>query len=171
MVFIYSWFERGGHTRDFWERGLPCTVNGFLPFGQLKKVGRYTKAKKLLEQYLGSKAIGEPSWVDIFKTLSGLVPPGLVLHSLGVRKDKEDWFIVLKGEVVATDGYIAQVAFNRFYRGLKSSLHMEEIELLPLDISIVKVAPVGVSANLQGEGVKIKKTRVQFEVRGQVKGI
>ncbi|MCH7913733.1 MAG: hypothetical protein IH856_11980, partial [Deltaproteobacteria bacterium] len=104
-------------------------------------------------------------------TLSGLVPPGLVLHSLGVRKDKEDWFIVLKGEVVATDGYIAQVAFNRFYRGLKSSLHMEEIELLPLDISIVKVAPVGVSANLQGEGVKIKKTRVQFEVRGQVKGI
>lgn len=129
------------------------------------------ESQKLLEQYLGSKAIGEPSWVDIFKTLSGLVPPGLVLHSLGVRKDKEDWFIVLKGEVVATDGYIAQVAFNRFYRGLKSSLHMEEIELLPLDISIVKVAPVGVSANLQGEGVKIKKTRVQFEVRGQVKGI
>jgi hypothetical protein len=48
---------------------------------------------------------------------------------------------------------------------------MEEIELLPLDISTVKVAPVGVSANLQGEGVKFKKTRVQFEVRGQVKGI
>ncbi|MCZ6563937.1 MAG: hypothetical protein O6948_13610, partial [Deltaproteobacteria bacterium] len=78
--------------------------------------------------------IGEPSWVDIFKTLSGLVPPGLVLHSLSVRKDKGDWFIVLKGEVVATDGYTAQVAFNRFYRGLKSCLHMEKIELLPLDI-------------------------------------
>jgi hypothetical protein len=48
---------------------------------------------------------------------------------------------------------------------------MEKIELLPLDISTVKAAPVEVSADLQGEGVKFKKTRVQFEVRGQMRGI
>jgi Tfp pilus assembly PilM family ATPase len=125
----------------------------------------------LLEQSLGLKAIREPSWVVLFKTMSDLVPPGLVLQSMSVRKADGNWLIGVKGEVVSTNGYKAQIAFNRFYRGLKSSLRMEKIELLPLNISTFEEASTESDADPQQEEVKVKKTKVQFELSGQMKGI
>ena len=125
----------------------------------------------LLEQSLGLKAIGEPSWIVLFKTMSDLVPPGLVLQSMSVRKVDEKWLIGVKGEVVSTSGYKAQVAFNRFYQGLKSSLHMEKIELLPLNMSTVEEASTESGADPRREEVKVKKTKVQFELSGQMKEI
>jgi len=125
----------------------------------------------LLEQSLGLKAIGEPSWIVLFKTMSDLAPPGLVLQSMRVRKVDEKWLIGVKGEVVSTSGYKAQVAFNRFYQGLKSSLHLEKIELLPLNMSTVEEASTESGADPRREEVKVKKTKVQFELSGQMKGI
>jgi Tfp pilus assembly PilM family ATPase len=124
------------------------------------------KNQILLEQSLGLKAIGEPSWIFLFKTMSNLAPPGLVLQSMSVRKAKEKWHVGLKGEVVSTEGYKAQVAFNRFYQGLKSYLRMEKIELLPLNISTVEEAPTESATDPQREKVKVKKTKVQFELGG-----
>jgi Tfp pilus assembly PilM family ATPase len=117
----------------------------------------------LLEQSLGLKAIGEPSWIVLFKTMSDLAPPGLVLQSMSVRKAKGKWHLGIKGEVVSTNGYKSQVTFNRFYQGLKSSLRMEKIELLPLNVSTVEEASTENATDPQREEVKVKKTKVQFE--------
>ena len=139
--------------------------------------------EKLLEQSLGSSRIGDTSWVVLFKVLGRLAPPDLILQSMVLQRDKGKWLVTLKGQVVSLDSYTAQATFNRFHQGLKNSPYMEEIELLPLEISTFMeevegpitekpgVATTGVTAQTKTEGVKVKKTKVQFEVHGQTKGI
>ena len=121
----------------------------------------------------------------LFKALSRLAPSDLLLQSMSLQRDKDKgvWLVTLKGQVVSPDSYLAQTAFNRFYQGLKNSPHFERIELLPLDISTLteRVAspgtkspgppPLEAAAQTKTEGVEIKKTKVQFEVRVQAKGI
>jgi Tfp pilus assembly PilM family ATPase len=140
--------------------------------------------EKLLEQSLGSRRIGESSWIALFKALSQLVPPELVLQSMGFQRDKDEWLIVLKGQAVSMDSYAAQAAFNRFYQGLKGYPHLEKIELLPVDVSTLaereregsaKTKPGATepekTVETRAEGVEAKKTRVQFEIHGHLKGI
>ncbi|MFQ5902635.1 MAG: hypothetical protein ACE5JO_03000 [Candidatus Binatia bacterium] len=139
--------------------------------------------ERLLARFLGSSRIGETSWVVLFKVLSRLVPTDLILQSVNLQRDQEEWLITLKGQVVSLDSYTAQATFNRFYQGLKRSPHLERIELLPLNVSTIVEraegpetknlgAPVaGAAAQTNTQGVQIKKTKVQFEVRGYSKGI
>lgn len=139
--------------------------------------------EELLAKSLGSSHTGETSWVVLFKVLSRMTPPELILQSMILQRDKGEWLVTLKGQAVSLDSYAAQVAFNRFYQGLKSSLHLKEIELLSMDISTLTekvedpvrknrgVPAAGVVAQTRAEGVRIEKTRVQFEVRGRSKVI
>ncbi len=121
-----------------------------------------------------------PPWVMLFKTLSRLAPPDLIFTTLSVGRDNGEWQINLKGEVVSSEAYDAQLAFSDFYRSLKGSLRLEEIELLPLKMSTVKET-VQVSGETEldvlpggevppvGQGTEIEKTKIQFEVRGQMR--
>ncbi len=141
--------------------------------------------EKLLAQSVGSSRSGETAWTVLFKALSRLSPPDLVLHSMSLQKDKEKgiWLVALKGQVVSADSYTAQAAFNRFYQGLKSSPYFEQVELLPLDISSLNeraesqstktsgTTPTEATAQTRTEAPEIRKTKVQFEVRAQTKGI
>lgn len=141
--------------------------------------------EKLLAQSIGSSRVGETSWVVLFKILSRLAPPDMILQTMGLQRDKAKgaWLVALKGQVVAPDSYSAQAAFNRFYQGLKNSPQFERIELLPLNISTITdkvevpaaknpgASPEKTSAQNKLAGVEIKKTKVQFEVRAQTKGI
>jgi len=100
---------------------------------------------------------------------------------MSVERDKGYWLIILKGEVVSPDAYMAQVAFNSFYWSLKGSLSMQELELLPLRMWTFKetvwgstegkpgVGTAQVAADTERQGVEIKKTKIQFEVRGQMR--
>ena len=109
---------------------------------------------------------------------------------MNVQKETGKWVISLKGEVVSPNTYTAQAAFNRFYQGLKNSPYLEEIELLPLTVSIVKekvvtpgkLAPekkvpegessaAGEAGEAKAEEQEVKKTKVAFEVRAQAKEI
>lgn len=141
--------------------------------------------EKLLAQSIGSSRVGETSWEVLFKILSRLAPPDMILQTMSLQRDKDKgaWRVALKGEVVSPDSYSAQAAFNRFYQGLKNSPQFERIELLPLNISTITdrvevpaaknpgAAPEETSAQSKIAGVEIKKTKVQFEVRAQSKGI
>lgn len=141
--------------------------------------------EKFFAQSIGSSRIGETSWIVLFKALSRLAPPDLLLQSMSLQREKDQgvWLVTLKGQVVSPDSYSAQTSFNRFYQGLKSSPHFERIELLPLEISTLSErvesqstknpgAPsLEPAAQTKPEGVEIKKTKVQFEVRAQSKGI
>lgn len=139
--------------------------------------------EKLLEQALGSNRLGEPQWANLMKTLSLLVEPEMALHAMSARKEDGKWVVMLKGEVVSQDAYLAQAALNRFYRGLKNSPSMERIELLPLTVAAVKervetpaprVARVAAPGSEGGPEnpvsvVEVSKTRVQFEIKGQAR--
>lgn len=141
--------------------------------------------EKLLAQSIGSSRVGETSWIVLFKALSRLAPTDLLLQSMSLQRDKDQgvWLVTLKGQAVSPDSYSAQSSFNRFYQGLKSSPHFKRIELLPLEISTLSErvegqgtkSPGGPSlepaAQAKPEGVEIKKTKVQFEVRALSKGI
>lgn len=141
--------------------------------------------EKLLAQSVGSSRGGETAWTVLFKALSRLAPHDLVLHSMSLQRDKEKgmWLVALKGQVVSTDSYTAQTAFNRFYQGLKSSPYFAQVELLPLDISSLTervesqstktsgTTPPEATAKTRTEAPEIRKTKVQFEVRAQTKGI
>lgn len=141
--------------------------------------------EKLLTQALGEGRGGGISWVVLFKAVSRLAPPDLLLSSMTVQRDKDKgaWLVTLKGQVVSPDSYVAQAAFNRFYQGLKGSPHFERIELLPLNISTFseqlekqagKEAAVTAGqspAESRQAGVVINKTKVQFELKAQSRGI
>ena len=141
--------------------------------------------ENLLAQSIGSGRVGETSWVILFKVLSRLAPSDMALQSMSLQRDKDKgaWLVILKGQVVSSDSYVAQSAFNRFYQGLKSSRRFEQLELLPLDISTFTekvggqatknpgTSPSEAAAQAKPEGVEIKKTKIQFEVRAQSKGI
>ena len=156
----------------------------WLPAIQAAEQGRTLHDnEKLLAQSLGSSRIGETSWVVLFKVLSRLAPPDLILQSMILKRDEGDWLITLKGQVVSLDSYTAQAAFNRFYQGLKNSPYLEEIELLPLEISTFTEKVEGPMTKKPGvpgtvatgqtgaDQVKVKKTKVQFEVRSHLRGI
>ena len=137
--------------------------------------------ERLLEQAIGTNRIGEPGWVVLFKAISRLAQPNLMIQSMSVQKDKGRWLITLKGEVVSPDAYSAQTVFNRFYQGLKKSPYLEQIELLPLNVTTLKEkiedpakrVPEGTSGQPAGErpstSVELKRTRMEFELRGQAK--
>ncbi len=141
--------------------------------------------EKLLAQSMGSGRVGETSWVVLFKVLSRLAPNELILHSMSLQRDKDKgvWLVNLKGQVISPDSYTAQSAFNRFYQGLKISPYFERLELLPLDISTFSekvggqetknagTSPPEAAAQTKPEGGEIKKTKIQFEVRAQSRGI
>jgi len=141
--------------------------------------------EKLLQQSIGASRVGETSWVVLFKVLSRLAPADLVLQSMSLQRDKDQggWLVALKGQVISPDSYTAQVAFNHFYQGLKSSPHFERIELLPLDISTITekvegqgtkspgAPPAEAAAQAQTAAVEVKRARVQFEIRAHSKGI
>jgi hypothetical protein len=137
-------------------------------------------SEKLLARSLGTSRIGELDWTQLFKALSRLSHPDLVLQSMSVQREKESWLITLKGEVVSSDAYTAQMVFNRFYQGLKNSANLEQLELLPLNVTTfaekiedpTKKVPErsAGSTNIEGQ-VEVKKTRVEFEVRGQAREI
>lgn len=141
--------------------------------------------EKLLAQAMGSSRIPETSWMVLFKALSRLAPSDLVLHSMTLQRDKDKgvWLVTFKGQVISADSYMAQTAFNRFYQGLKGSPYFERVELLPLVISNVservesqgtkspEASPTGPAASTKAVTPEIRKTKVQFEVRAQSKGI
>lgn len=138
--------------------------------------------EKLLQASLGENRLAETSWVVLFKTLSRLVPPDLVLDALSVRANEGKWQVMLKGEVISMDLYSAQVAFNRFYQSLKGSQRLEAVELLPLRVSsVTEAAPAParvVAANAkaaeseksEGPRTEIRKTKLQFEMRAYLTG-
>ncbi len=136
---------------------------------------------RLLEQSIGSSQVKTPSWVGLFKALGRMAPPDLILSHMKVEKAQENWHVNLKGEVISSDAYTAQVAFNGFYRGLKESLGLDQMELLPLRMSTFTVEgedPPEVRsedtqepkvADRENESLEIKKTKIEFEVRGQLR--
>ena len=139
--------------------------------------------EELLAQAIGSTRVDGRSWVSLFKMLSRVVPPELVLQTMSVQRRQDEWLIILKGEVVSPDSFVAQAALNRFYQGLKSSAQLERIEVLPLETSSRTKKVEGSTAGkpdssdseeadfIQQEEPGVKITTVQFEVRGRSKGI
>jgi len=141
--------------------------------------------ERLLTQAIGPSRGGDTAWMVLFKALSRLAPSDLVLYSMSLQRDKEKstWLVTFKGQVVSADSYTAQTAFNRFYQGLKGSPYFERVELLPLDISTLTAkaegqgarspgaSPTEAATQTQTAAVDIRKTKVQFEVRAQSKGI
>jgi len=168
------------YQKLFQERS--ALYSSWLPAIQAAEESRALRDnEKLLAQTLGSNRIGDLEWIALFKALSRLTHPDLLLHSVNLQKDKGKWLITLKGQVVSRDGYAAQVAFNRFYQGLKSSPYFKEIELLPLNVVTVR-EKVGGPAKKASEGstgpssaevpagtVEISKTKVEFELRAQAR--
>jgi hypothetical protein len=142
-------------------------------------------SEKLLTQAIGPRRGGETAWMVLFKALSRLAPRDLVLYSMNLQRDKDKgvWLVTFKGQVVSADSYAAQTAFNRFYQGLKGSPYFERVELLPLAISNITEGvgsqgaqnpgppPTEPAAQTKTQGAEIKRTKVQFEVRAQSKGI
>ncbi|MCH6544496.1 MAG: hypothetical protein IH796_00700 [Deltaproteobacteria bacterium] len=155
----------------------------WLPAIELAKKSRALhENQRLLNESLSVNQIYEPPppWVTLFKTLSRLAPPDLIFTTLSMGRDNGKWQINLKGEVVSSGAYDAQLAFSDFYRSLKGSLRLEEIELLPLKMSTIKetgqvsgetelAVPPGGEVSPVGQGTEIEKTKIQFEVRGQVR--
>jgi hypothetical protein len=105
---------------------------------------------------------------------------------MNLKKEEGKWRMTLKGEVVSPDAYTAQASFNRFYQGLRGSTYLEGVELLPLNVSVVKekvevpgknapevpVAtgePAEAKAETKKEEREIKKTKVEFEIRAHAK--
>jgi len=139
--------------------------------------------ERLLAESLGSTQVSRTSWVVLFKLLSRLAPTDLVLQSVNLQKESGEWRISLKGQVVSPDSYAVQASFNRFYQGLKSSPYLERIELLPLEIgTLTEKVPGATEAGtavtgpegatkVKSEGAEVQKARVQFEVRGYLKGM
>lgn len=138
--------------------------------------------EKLLGRALGESRAPDVSWVTLFKWLSRLVPPDLVLQAVSLRTDQGKWQAQVDGEVVATDLYSAQAAFNRFYQAFKGSPRVEGVELLPLRMStFTELAPPAVNvAQTSAEGAgaekgeaarkEIKKTKIGFELRAYWSG-
>jgi hypothetical protein len=149
----------------------------WLPAIELAKKSRALhENQRLLNDSLGVNRMNEPPppWVTLFKTLSRLAPPDLIFTTLSVGRDNGKWQINLKGEVVSSGAYDAQLAFSDFYRSLKGSLRLEEIELLPLKMSTIKETghvsgETELDAAPVGQGTEIEKTKIQFEVRGQMR--
>jgi Tfp pilus assembly PilM family ATPase len=137
--------------------------------------------EELLLQSLGSFHISEPGWVALFKAVSRRTPSELVLQSVVLRREKEEWSITFKGQVISSDSYGAQSAFNRFYQGLKGLPQLERLELLPLSVSTFKERVTVAERKLleapseekareaQTKETEIKKTKVEFEIRGHSK--
>lgn len=155
----------------------------WVPAGQRAEEGRgLHENERLLARALGESRAADTSWATLFKWLSRLVPPDLVLQSVSLRSDQGKWQAQLRGEVIAPDFYSAQAAFNRFYRALKDSSQVEAVDLLPLRISTVtELAPVAVNiAQTSAEGAgaekgeaarrEVKKTKVEFELRARWSG-
>jgi hypothetical protein len=138
--------------------------------------------EKLLAGVLGESRAADASWVTLFKWLSRLVPPGLVLQSVSLKTDQGKWQAQLHGEVIAPDLYSAQAAFNRFYRALKDSPRVEKLDVLPLRVATVtELAPLAVDVARtradggeaqKGEAARreIKKTKIEFELRASWSG-
>jgi Tfp pilus assembly PilM family ATPase len=158
--------------------------NQWLPAIQAAEESRALHEKEeLLAQAIGSARVDGRSWLSLFKMLSRVVPPELFLQTMSVQRGQDEWLITLKGEVVSPDSFVAQAALNRFYQGLKSSEQLERIEVLPLETSsgtkkvegsmADKPASSGSGEAGQGpqEEVGVKRTTVQFEVRGRSKAI
>lgn len=181
LVFVFT--ER-------YYRGLlaerTALYNQWAPAIQASEESRVLREnEKLLAQAVGRTRGSGISWVVLFKAVGRLAPTDLLLSSMTVQRDKDKgaWLVTLKGQVLSPDSYAAQTAFNRFYQGLKGSPHFERIELLPLNISTVTEklerqppreaagAPGQSSVQNQQGGVEIKKTRVQFELRAQSRGV
>jgi len=172
-------------TERYYQRlleGRTALYNQWLPAIRAAEESRALHDnEKLLAQSLGSRRIGETSWIALFKVLSRLVPPELVLQSVSLQRDKNEWLIVLKGRAVSSDSFAAQAAFNRFYQGLKSSPPLEKIELLPVDVATVTdgEGPAKTKAGAtepekiteaKAKGAEVGRTGVQFEIRGRLKG-
>ncbi|MGH7830743.1 MAG: hypothetical protein ACREP8_11255, partial [Candidatus Binatia bacterium] len=187
LHLFVAFAERGVKTRLAERRALYAQ---WLPAIQAAGESRSLhESQTLLTQAVGSSRIAEPGWVGLFKAISRLAAPDLILQSMNVQRDKGKWVISLKGEVVSPNTHTAQAAFNRFYQGLKDSPYLEEVELLPLTVAIVKEkivtpekkapesSPPAEEAGeakgeeLRTEGVEVKKTKVEFEVRAQAKEI
>jgi len=147
-----------------------------------KKSRALHENQRLLNESLGVNQMNEPPppWVTLFKALGRLAPPDLIFTNLSVDRDKGNWQINLKGEVVSPEAYEAQLAFSDFYRSLKGSLSLEEMELLPLQMSTLKETvqepgETGTEDTTQGktsperQGTEIERTKIQFEVRGQMR--
>lgn len=173
-------------TERHYEKSLrdrAALYAGWLPAIQSAEESRgLRESEKLVAESLGAGRIGEPGWIVLFKVLSRIVPSDLVLQSLGVLRDKDKgrWLVSLKGEVVASDAYAAQAAFNRFYQALKSSRYFEQIELLPLNVTTVREkiegpdkkdqeGPAGQPAVGPTGAAEIRKSKIEFEFRGQAR--
>ena len=147
-----------------------------------KKSRSLHENQRLLNESLGVNPLKEPPppWVRFFKSMSHLAPPDVIFTTLSVGRDNEIWLINLKGEVVSAEAYNAQLAFSDFYRSLKGSLGLEKLELLPLQMSTIKEsievqAETGAENLEDGEASSVEqgrgaeKTKIQFEVRGQMR--
>ncbi len=157
----------------------------WLPAIEVAKKGRALhENQRLLSESLSVNQMNEPPppWVKLFKTLSRLAPPDLIFTTLSVGRNNGQWQINLKGEVVSSEAYDAQLAFSDFYRSLKGSLGLEEIELLPLKMSTLKeTGPVSGETEPDmpprgevppgGQRTEMEKTKIQFEVRGQMRSL
>ena len=157
----------------------------WLPAIEMAKKGRALhENQRLLSESLSVNQMNKPPppWVTLFKTLSRLAPPALIFTTLSLGRNNGQWQINLKGEVVSSEAYDAQLAFSDFYRSLKGSLRLEEIELLPLKMSTIKETghvsgetepdvPPGGEIPHGGQGTEMEKTKIQFEVRGRMRSL
>jgi hypothetical protein len=172
------------HYRDLLSERKALYAQWLPAIEVAKKSRALHENQMLLNESLGVNQMNEPPppWVTLFKTLSLLAPPDLIFTTLSVGRDNGKWQINLKGEVVSSEAYDAQLAFSDFYRSLKGSLRLEEIELLPLKMSTLKETgqvsretepdvPPGGDVSPVGEGTEIEKTKIQFEVRGQMRSL
>ncbi len=171
------------HYRDLLSERKALYAQWLPAIEVAKKSRALHESQRLLNQSLGPNQLNHrsPSWMMLFKVLSRLAPPDLILKTMSVERDKGYWLIILKGEVVSPDAYMAQVAFNGFYWSLKGSLSMQELELRPLRMSTFTETVLGstvgkpgvtttqVGADIERQGVQIKKTKIQFEVRGHMR--
>lgn len=155
----------------------------WLPAIQASEESRALREREgLLARALGSSRITQPAWVGLFKVLSRLAPGDLILLALNFEKDKAgDWLLTMKGEVVSPDTYTAQATFNRFYQGIKSTPYLTQLELLPLSVTsfrpedstkpTVEKSPDQKTDTTPSKAADVRKTQLQFELRGRMKGI
>lgn len=174
-----------GHFEELLARRKALHAQWVPAVKAAKESRRLQEGQSLLEQSLGqslgSSQMDEPSWVNLFKALGHMAPPALVLTHMTVKRAGENWNVSLKGEVVSVDAYTAQVAFNRFYRSLKDPFGLDSLKLLPLRISTFteegkdpleggsEDTQAVNSVDRQRETMAIKRTKIEFEVHGQLK--
>lgn len=96
--------------------------------------GQHQARLNLMERW----PVGGPVWTGILRDISLNAPDDLLLHSMKIEADPGGYRMHLGGQVISGSAYGAQLAFNRFYGGLRGSPFVASVALLqPLKVSRV----------------------------------